>query len=296
MKSRLQRGLRATFVGMAVNTVLAAVKMVVGTVGHSQALVADGVESMADVLSSMIVWRGLVVAAAPADADHPYGHGKAEPLAAAIVAAVLLLAAVAIAAKSFGEILTPHHSPKPFTLVVLIAVVVIKEGLFRFVLWQGTMVESTAVQVDAWHHRSDAITSLAAAIGISVSLIGGPGYAAADDVAAVAAAGIIAWNGCRLLRPALAELMDASPGLTVTNEIKDAARAVPGVRQVEKCLVRKMGYHLLVDMHVEVDPKMTVDRAHQIAHQVKDHVRETVPKVRDVLVHIEPSKATGTPS
>lgn len=275
---------------MAVNALLAAGKMAAGVLGHSQALIADGIESMADVLSSIVVWRGLVVAAAPADADHPYGHGKAEPIAAAIVAAVLLLAAMGIAVQSTGEILAPHQSPAPFTLVVLIAVVAVKETLFRFVLRQGTLLESSAMHVDAWHHRSDAITSLAAAIGISISLIGGPTFAAADDVAAVVAAGIIGWNGWRLLRPSMAELMDTSPGLAVTNKIMEAAKSIEGVDQVEKCLVRKMGYQLFVDMHVQVDPGMTVEEAHGIAHQVKDHVRAQVPAVCDVLVHIEPSK------
>ncbi|MHC1763671.1 MAG: cation diffusion facilitator family transporter [Verrucomicrobiia bacterium] len=295
MKNRLERGLRTTFIGLAVNTVLAAGKMAAGTVGHSQALVADGVESMADVLSSIVVWRGLIVAAAPADADHPYGHGKAEPLSAAIVAAVLVFAAIAIAVKSIGELLTPHRSPAPFTLVVLIGVVIVKEALFRFVLRQGNLLESSAVQVDAWHHRSDAITSLAAAVGISVSLIGGPGYAAADDAAAIFAAGIIGWNGWRLLRPAMAELMDASPGPTVTDKVAEVAGSVPGVDQVEKCLVRKMGYHLLVDMHIEVDPLLTVERAHMIAHQVKDQVRTALPQVRDVLVHVEPRRGPANP-
>ncbi len=295
LNNRLERGLRTTFIGLAVNTVLATVKITAGTLGHSQALVADGVESMADILSSLVVWRGLVVAAAPPDADHPYGHGKAEPLSAAIVAAVLVLAAMAIVVKSVNELLTPHRSPAPFTLGVLLGVVLVKEALFRFVLKQGSLIESSAVQVDAWHHRSDAITSLAAAVGISVSLIGGPGYAAADDAAALFAAGIIGWNGWRLLRPAMAELMDASPGPTVTDKVAEVARSVAGVDQVEKCLVRKMGYHLLVDMHIEVDPWMTVERAHMIAHQVKDQVRAALPRVRDVLVHVEPRRGLAKP-
>ena len=281
---------------MGVNALLAVVKMVAGLWGHSQALIADGVESMADILSSIIVWRGLVVAAAPADADHPYGHGKAEPSAAAMVAGVLLFAAAGIGVQSINEILMPHHSPAPFTLVVLFGVIVVKESLFRFVLRTADSLESSAIQTDAWHHRSDAITSLAAAVGISVALIGGPAYAAADDCAAVVAALIIAWNGFRLLRAALAELMDAAPGLAVIREIEAAACAVAGVRAVEKCMVRKMGYQYFVDMHVEVNPQMTVERAHYISHEVKDNVRLRVPKVRDVLVHIEPFRRTAADS
>jgi cation diffusion facilitator family transporter len=286
---RLQRSLRATFIGMAVNAVLAIGKLVAGVLGHSQALVADAVESLADILSSLVVWRGLVVAAAPADEDHPYGHGKAEPLAAAIVATMLLLAAAGIALKSLQEIFHPHQGPRPFTLLVLIGVVLIKEALFRFVLSEGHSVDSQPVRSDAWHHRSDAITSFAAAVGISVALIGGENWRIADEVAAIVAAGIIAWNGWRLMRPALAELMDTIPDPALTEQIRELSVAVPGVHAIEKCLVRKAGYHLFVDLHVEVDPKMTVADAHLIAHRVKDEVRRQLPAVYDVLVHIEPA-------
>lgn len=287
--SRLQRSLRVTFLGMVANTLLAAAKMATGVVGHSHALVADGVESLADLFSSIIVWRGLVVAAAPADEDHPYGHGKAEPLAAAVVSTMLLLAAVGITVQAIREIVQPHRGPSAYTLLVLVVVVVIKETLFCFVLREGISVESSAVRTDAWHHRSDAITSLAAGIGISVALVGGKDYEMADDVAAIVAAGIIAWNGWRLLRPSLDELMDASPDPVVAERVRDIAEATAGVARVEKCIVRKMGYHFFVDMHVEVDPQMTVQRAHQIAHDVKDQVRTRFPEVYDVLVHIEPA-------
>jgi len=288
-QTRLQRSLRVTFVGMVVNTLLVAGKMAAGIVGHSHALVADAVESLADIFSSLVVWRGLVVASEPADADHPYGHGKAEPIAAAVVATMLLLAALWIAGTAVREIVRPHIAPAPFTLVVLLTVIVVKEALFRFVLKEATTVESPAVRTDAWHHRSDAITSLAAGIGISVALIGGQGWEAADDWAALLAAGIIGWNGWRLLRPALNELMDASPESGFVDEVRHTAAALPGVVCVEKCVIRKMGYHYYVDMHVEVDPLMTVQRAHEIAHEVKDRVRERFATVRDVLVHIEPA-------
>jgi len=286
--NRLQRGLRATFAGMAVNVVLSGTKLAAGIVGHSHALVADAVESFADIFSSLIVWRGLVVAAAPADEDHPYGHGKAEPIASAIVAAMLLGAALWIVLTAFGEIMEPHRSPAPFTLIVLVVVVAVKESLFRFVSREGEAVDSSAVKTDAWHHRSDAITSVAAGIGISVSLIGGKGFEAADDVAAIAAAGVIAWNGWHLLRPALSELMDAAPSREIVDQIRRIAGTTPGVDRVEKCIVRKVGYQYFVDMHVEVDPQMTVLRSHEIAHAVKDKIRDTMPSVNDVLVHIEP--------
>ncbi len=289
-QNRLERSLHATFLGLLANTLLAGGKLAAGIFGHSHALVADAVESLADIFSSIIVWRGMVVAAAPADEDHPYGHGKAEPIAAAFVATMLLLAAGWIAVQAVHEIILPHQGPAPFTLVVLLAVVAIKELLFRFALRVAETVDSIAVRSDAWHHRSDAITSLAAGVGISVALLGGPAFAAADDVAAIVAALIIAWNGWRLLRPALDELMDAAPHGEVGAQIRELAGRVAGVRRVEKCLVRKMGYHLFVDMHVEVDPQMTVQSAHSIAHNVKGEVRRQFPAVHDVLVHIEPAR------
>ncbi|HWH69124.1 MAG TPA: cation diffusion facilitator family transporter [Candidatus Sulfotelmatobacter sp.] len=291
-ENRLTRSLRATFIGLAINTCLAGIKMAAGLLGHSHALVADAVESLADVFSSLIVWRALVVAAAPADEDHPYGHGKAEPIAAAIVSAMLLVAAVWITLTAIGEIRQPHQAPAPFTLIVLVVVIGIKESLFRFVLGEAASVESSAVHTDAWHHRSDAISSLCAAIGITVALIGGKGYERADDVAAVAAAGIIAYNGWRLLRQALEELMDRSPSAEVVARIRGIGEGIPGVDRIQKCLVRKMGYHLYVEMHVHVDPLMTVERGHEIAHEVKDAIRVQIPAVQDVLVHIEPSRRT----
>lgn len=282
--------MRATFLGMAVNVLLTTAKFLAGVLGHSHALVADAVESLSDILSSIIVWRGLVVAAAPADEDHPYGHGKAEPLAAALVSGLLLLAALWIGVTAIREIGNPHQRPAPYTLLVLVCVIAVKETLFRFVLGESSVVESSALQTDAWHHRSDAITSGAAFIGISVALIGGKGYEAADDVAAAVAAVVIAFNGWRLLTPAMNELMDRSPSREVLDHIRRIAQAAPGVEVVEKCKARKMGYQYYVDMHIHVDPHMTVERSHQIAHDVKDKVCSEVPRVSDVLVHIEPAR------
>lgn len=275
--------------GLIVNAFLAAAKTAAGVVGHSQALIADGIESFADVVSSLLVWRGVVVAAAPADAEHPYGHGKAEPLAAIGVTMMLIGAAFWISVQSMQQILVPHETPASWTLAVLVVVIVAKEALFRFVRNEALALENTAVHTDAWHHRSDAITSLAALIGIAIAVIGGRGYEAADDFAALIAAAIIAWNGLRLVGPALNELMDASPDLSLTERVRAEAGATPGVEGIEKCLIRKMGGRYFVDMHVEVDPQMTVDRAHLIAHEVKDRVRAKLPQIQDVLVHIEPA-------
>ena len=271
------------------NVFLAGAKLAAGILGHSYALIADSVESLADVFSSVIVWRGVVLAAEPADENHPYGHGKAEPIAAAIVATMLLLAALGIGTQAVRQIFSPHQGPSSFTLLVLLLTIVVKEGLFRFVLREGVQIESSVVRTDAWHHRSDAITSLVAAVGITIALIGGKGFESADSIAASVGAVIIAWNGWRLLRPALDELMDAAPSQSFNAEIKAIAGKIEGVIAVEKCIVRKMGFHYFVDMHVQVDPQMTVQKAHEIAHRVKDAIREQLPTVYDVLVHIEPS-------
>lgn len=285
---RLDRGVRWAVVGLCVNLVLAGGKILAGAVGHSYALIADGVESCLDIFGSLVVMSGLRLAAVPPDADHPYGHGKAEALAGAVVAIALLGAAIALAIVSIREIFEPHHSPAPFTLVVLVSVVIIKEVLFRLIRGVGLEIGSLTVEADAWHHRSDAITSAAAFLGISVALIGGDGYEAADDWAALLACVVIASNGVRLLRPALGQIMDAAPPESIVGAIKRTAASVGGVDGLDKCRVRKTGLSYYVDLHVRVDGRITVFEGHRIAHKVKDAVRSNHPEVADVLVHVEP--------
>lgn len=290
-ETRIAVGMRAALTGVLANAVLAAVKVVSGVVGNSYALVADGIESTTDIVSSVIVWGGLKIAAVPPDADHPYGHGKAEPLAGAVVALALFGAAIAIAIESVREIRLPHHAPAPFTLAVLLGVVVVKELLFRYVNLTGTAIQSTAVKGDAWHHRSDAITSAAAAIGITIALAGGRGYESADDWAALAACVVIVFNGWRILRASLAEIMDTAPPHEVEEAVRREAKEVPGVVDIEKCRVRKSGLAYLVDIHVEVDGDISVRGGHAIAHAVKDQLlRRPELNVLDALVHIEPAR------
>lgn len=288
-EERLAPGFRASVVGLGVNGGLAVVKLVVGIAGDSYALVADAIESLGDIFSSLIVWSGLSIAARPADANHPYGHGKAEPLAALCVAGMLLAAAVTIAIQAIHEIRTPHHAPAAYTLIVLLAVVAIKESLFRYASRAGRRIGSTAVSADAWHHRGDALTSAAAAVGITIALLGGPGYEPADDWAALAACGIIAFNAVRFVRTAVGELMDTRPNLALAEGIPAAVLRVPGAKGVEKVLLRKMGPDVYVDLHLEVDPALSVRDAHLIAHNVKDAIRAAWPQVADVLVHVEPA-------
>ena len=286
----LQIGARIALFGLAINIMLASVKIVAGFFGNAYVLIADGIESAMDVGGSIVIWGGLKVAARPPDPTHPYGHGKAEPVAAVIVAIGVLAAALGLAIQSVREIFLPHHGPAPYTLVVLIVAVIVKETLYRYVIRFGRNVESTAVQTDAWHHRTDAITSIAAFIGISVALIGGEPWQSADDWAALFACALIGANGYRLLRPALYEIMDTAPGGKIVRSIRRAARSVPGVIEVEKCRVRKMGLDFYVDLHVGVKDSISVREGHEIAHQVKAAIQQNDSRVADVLVHIEPAK------
>lgn len=284
----VETGVRVSKLALGVNALLAGVKIAAGALGHSYVLVADGIESIADIFSSLIVWGGLRLSVVPPDENHPYGHGKAESLAGIIVALLLLGAAVLIAVQSIREILTPHRAPAWFTLPVLLAVVLTKETMFRISLRAGHSLKSTALKSDAWHHRSDALTSAAAFVGITIALIGGAGYESADDWAALLACGVIAWNGLSLLRTALDELMDASVGPEIIADIRGIASRVDGVLGVEKCRVRKSGIHLALDIHVTVDGDLTVRRGHDISHAVKDCLMASSHRVNDVTVHIEP--------
>jgi cation diffusion facilitator family transporter len=293
VNSATRRSIRWAQAGLLINAVLVLVKLFAGIVGHANALVADAIESSGDIFSSLIVWMGLSIAARPADEDHPYGHGKAEPLAAVVVSLMLLGAAVGISILAVREIRTPHHLPAPFTLFVAAGVIIVKEILYRRVSRVGRDVGSTAVTADAWHHRADAISSLAAFIGISIALLGGRGWEAADDWAALVAALVVAVNGLRTLRPAISGLMDEAPDRTVKERVLEAACAVEGVRNVENLKVRRSGLGLYVDLHVQADPGISLEDAHEIAATVKYAIVEAIPSVAGVLVHMEPYRNSG---
>jgi cation diffusion facilitator family transporter len=243
---------------------------------------------MLDIMSSMVVWGSLRIASRPATDDFPYGYGKAEPLAALAVATALLGAAVGIAIQSIIEIRTPHHLPAPFTLLVLIGVVATKEAMFRLLFRTGKSIGSKAMQTDAWHHRSDSLTSIAAFIGISVALFAGEGYESADDWAALFAACVICFNGVRLFRSALKEILDVSPPPELIAEVRRIAGSVPDVIDLDKCWVRTSGLILFIDLHVVVDGRSTVAQGHEISHRVKDALLASELGIRDVTVHIEP--------
>ncbi|RYE23166.1 MAG: cation transporter, partial [Sphingobacteriaceae bacterium] len=252
------------------------------------ALIADATETGADVFSSVLLWIALRIAAKPADSQHPYGHGKAEPIASIIISFFLMCAALWIGYHAIEFVRTPHEMPQRFTLYILLVVILIKETMFRYVLKVGKEIGSNAVQADAHHHRSDAITSVAAFIGILIALIAGKGYEGADDWAALFASGIVFYNAVQLLRPGLAEIMDTAPSREIVNKVRKLAVQVKEVKLIEKCYVRKMGFDYFVDMHIQLDSGMTIAEGHRISHEVKNSLLTSELSIKDVLIHIEP--------
>ena len=289
-QNRFDRGVSTVLIGLSSNVLLAAIKITSGIVGNSYALIADGIESILDIFSSAVVLGGIKISSIPADEDHPYGHGRAETLAAMTASLALIMAGIGIAVKSILEIMRPHHTPAFFTLIVLVGVIIVKEILFRLLFSVGKSVNSLSLETEAWHHRSDAITSVAAFIGISIAIIGGKGYESADDWAALAASGIIIFNGINMLKHAINEIMDGAPNPESEEAIRTIAGQVPGVTGIEKCRVRKSGLNLFVDIHVEVNGDMPVHEAHLIGHNVKDALTSSSLGIADVLVHIEPAQ------
>jgi cation diffusion facilitator family transporter len=291
MESSAKAGARLALLGAVLNALLSAVKIAAGVMGNSYVLIADGIESWVDIASSFVIWGGLRLAAKAPDETHPYGHGKAEPVAALIVSFITVGVAVVLAVESLHEIFTPHPSPKAYTLLVLVVVIATKFFLSRSVSAFGQRARSTAIQTDAWHHRSDAIVSSLAFVGISVGVIGGRGYETADDWAALIACGVIAYNGYRFFKASIYDIMDTAPPSAIKTEVCQCARSVSGVLDIEKCRVRKMGLDYYVDIHVLVDRLASVEVGHRIGHNVKNVIRSSHSQIADVLVHIEPATA-----
>ena len=290
-RQRAHDSARLVLRGIALNAVLAVVKFAGGILGHTYALVADGAESLLDILSSLLVWAGFRVAAVPPDADHPYGHGKAEPLSALGVALFIFGMAAWVGVHAVHEIMIPHEGPAWWTLVLLAGVIVTKVLFSRRVGAVGEEVGSTALGVEALHHWSDAMTSAAAFVGIAIAVWGGKGWETADDWAALFAAVIIAFNGVGMFTKALGDVMDTAVTTKFDGEVRALALAVPGVQALDKCRVRKSGLSHLVDIQVRVDGNLTVREGHDIAHAVKDALLESAPHaISDVSVHIEPMK------
>ena len=285
-----QTAIRTTYFSIIGNTSLALIKGLAGFFGNSYALIADAIESTTDIFSSLLVLFGLKYAKRPADENHPYGHGKIEPLITFLVVAFLVTSATIIAYESIQNIQTPHNVPKPWTLIVLGCIILWKEISFRIVLKKSKETNSSSLKADAWHHRSDAITSIMAFLGISIALIFGKGYETADDWAALFASAFILYNSYLIFRPALGEIMDEHLYDDLLEEIREESIKVKGVVGTEKCFIRKAGMKYHVDLHAIVDGKISVKEGHDIAHNLKDYLRNEIPNLEHVLIHIEPDK------
>jgi cation diffusion facilitator family transporter len=273
---------------MVSSVFLAGIKFLTGIFGNSYALIADGIESVVDVFSSILVLVGLKYAERPADENHPYGHGKAEPLITFLVVVFLVISAATIAWQAISNIQTPHELPKPFTLIVLGAIIIWKEISFQIVNKRSKKLKSSALKAEAWHHRSDAITSIAAFVGISIAIYGGKGYEIADDYAALVAVAFILYNCYKIFRPALGEVMDEDIYSDLTEKIRLISVDVKGVKDTEKCFIRKAGMKYHVDLHAIVDGEISVKDGHDISHQLKDRLRDEIPELGHVLIHVEP--------
>lgn len=285
-----ESAIKATYFSLIGNICLALVKGIAGILGNSYALIADAIESTTDIFSSFLVLFGLKYANKPADENHPYGHGRAEPLITFIVVGFLITSATIIAYESIQNITTPHDAPKSWTLIVLTIIILWKEYSFRKVMKRGIETNSSSLKADAWHHRSDAITSVAAFIGIAIALLFGKGYESADDWAALFASGFILYNSYLIFRPALGEIMDEHLYDDLILEIRKVSNTVKGVIDTEKCFIRKAGMKYHVDLHATVDANITVKEGHDISHLLKDTLRAKIPQLGHVLIHIEPNE------
>jgi cation diffusion facilitator family transporter len=284
-----QTAIKATYFSIIGNTSLAIIKGLAGFFGNSYALIADAIESTTDIFASFLVLFGIKYSNKPADKNHPYGHGRAEPLITFLVVGFLITSATIIAYESIINIGTPHQLPKPWTLIVLGAIIIWKEYSFRLVMKRSIQTNSSSLRADAWHHRSDAITSVAAFLGISIALILGNGYESADDWAALFASGFILYNSYLIFRPALGEIMDEHLYDDLIEQIRIVSLQVDGIIDTEKCFIRKAGMQYHVDLHAIVDSNITVKEGHDLAHKLKDTLREEIPELGHVLIHVEPN-------
>ncbi len=280
--------IKATYFSIAGNTILAIVKGLAGFFGNSYALIADAIESTTDIFASFLVLFGLKYANRPADKNHPYGHGRAEPLITFIVVGFLITSALIIAHESINNIKTPHNLPKKWTLLVLIPLILWKEISFQLVMKKAKETNSSSLKADAWHHRSDAITSVAALIGISIALFMGKGYETADDWSALFASGFILFNSYKIFRPALGEIMDEHLFDDLIIDIKNVSLTVEGIIETEKCFIRKAGMKYHVDLHAIVNADISVKQGHDIAHKLKDTLKNQIPQLGHILIHVEP--------
>lgn len=288
--SQEKTAIKTTYFSIAGNALLAIIKWLTGYFGNSYAMIADAIESTTDIFASVLVLMGIKYASKPADENHPYGHGRAETLVTFIVVGFLMVSATVIAFESVRHIRLPHEAPESYTLWVLAAIILWKELSYQWVIRKSRETNSSSLKADAWHHRSDAVTSVAAFIGISIALIGGEGYEAADDWAALFASAFIIYNAWLIFRPALGEIMDEHQYDDLIARIRDVAATVEGVKGTEKCFIRKAGMKYLVDLHATVEAEIPVRQGHEIAHRLTAVLKKEIPLIGYVLIHIEPEE------
>jgi cation diffusion facilitator family transporter len=273
---------------LGINLVLGLVKLMGGIVGDCFALIADAVNSLGDVVTNVVLLVALRLAQQPPDAEHPYGHSRAEGIAASNIAVVVVVSACFVGWEAIQRLYLKHELPATWTLWIAGINVIIKEGLYHYKIRVGKRTGSLAIIANAWDHRSDALCALAVLVGLSVVLFGGSNYLWADEVASLIVVCIILWSGFKLIRCSTSELMDVQANPEFVEGIRDEATAVDAVKAIETLWVRKSGLEYFADIHIQVDPDISVAEGHRIGHKVKDRLLAKFNNLRDVLVHLEP--------
>ena len=273
---------------IAVSAALAALKIIIGLKANSTAVVSDGFESASDVLSSSIVLIGLIVAARPPDEDHPYGHGRFEILSALFVGAILFATGVLVCYHSVQRAFEVGHAPEFFAVWPLLISIVFKSILWFLKRVYGRRLGSEGLQADAANDAVDVLSAVVALTGLSFTLYDPKKFVAFDHIGGFGVGVVVIVLGIRIMRDTVLQLMDTMPDEAMLDQIRRVALQVPGALGIEKCRARKTGMKYHVDLHLEVDPNLTVQASHDIATQVRIVIKESLDWVADVLVHVEP--------
>lgn len=290
---------RITWIGFWVNAVLMLLKLFFGYWGHSDALVADGFHSLSDFGTDFIVLIFVGVAYKSADDSHPYGHGKYETLATLLIAFVLLAVAVGISWGGIDAIISffnGNELPRPdvWTIIVAIASIAAKEWLFRLTEAKGKEIGSPALAANAWHHRSDAISSVATLIGVSGAYFLGMKFRILDPIASILIGIFIAVSAIKIARPSIDELLERALPPEEVEKIRVMILSVPGVRDLHHLKTRRAGHSAIIDVHIKVDPDLTVTEGHDIASRVEHTIRDRWHRDIIMYVHVEPFNPTAT--
>jgi len=288
-------GRRGAWVGIIGNAFLSLIKILAGILGKSYSLISDGLHSLSDITSSLAVLFGMIVAAKPRDKEHPYGHGKAESIASLTVAIMLIVFGLIIGYKVVSSYVDEavFVEPAAYTLWIAFFSVIAKEGMYRYKVNLGKKIKSTSLIADAWHHRSDALSSAVVVVALVLTIYAGEKWAFMDRAGALAVSVMILYAGVKVYLRAASELMDESVDPEIEKEVKKIASTIKEIKYVETLLVRKAGLDFLVDMHIEVDANLSVLESHSIAKLVKNKILQEMPQVKSVLVHVEPYEAQG---